>query len=229
MPEIIVKLGDSIVQKNIFVKESIRIGRVPDNEIIVENLGVSRYHAVIDCEDGRYLLTDLDSSNGTFVNGVRIKKTELQDRDVITIGKYTLEFHSEADKPEHVDQMDGTMILKTKQQKELLDGDRQQRELVNRIGGSALIGLENTGLAEYRIDREVTTLGKAKFVHIRAKGFLLSGIQAKIVKEGENFFLMNLGRKGKTLLNGEPVTRAQLKNGDILQVGKSTFRFIEDK
>ena len=87
MPEIIVKLGDSIVQKNIFVKESIRIGRVPDNEIVVENLAVSRYHGIIDYEDGRYILTDLDSSNGTFVNGVRIKKTELQDRDVITIGK----------------------------------------------------------------------------------------------------------------------------------------------
>src|SRR5215208_4026676 len=95
MPEIIVKLGDSIVQKNIFVKETIRIGRIPDNEIVVENLAVSRHHAVIEFSDGRYILSDLESSNGCFVNGVRVKKTELQDRDVITIGKHKLYFYDQ--------------------------------------------------------------------------------------------------------------------------------------
>jgi pSer/pThr/pTyr-binding forkhead associated (FHA) protein len=229
MPEITVKFNDKVIERVVTEKKRVSIGRTRDNDIVLENRGVSRKHAQIEFNTEAAVIIDNESLNGTFVNNRRVAEEVLRDNDVITIGKYTLEFHSEADKPEHVDQMDGTMILKTKQQKELLDGDRQQRELVNRIGGSALIGLENTGLAEYRIDREVTTLGKAKFVHIRAKGFLLSGIQAKIVKEGENFFLMNLGRKGKTLLNGEPVTRAQLKNGDILQVGKSTFRFIEDK
>ena len=81
----------------------------------------------------------------------------------------------------------------------------------------------------FRIDREVTTIGKAKFVHIKARGFMLSGIQAKIVKEGEAYMLINLGRKGKTKVNGEETNRAQLKNGDILQIGKSTFRFIEER
>lgn len=229
MPEITVKFNDKVVERVVTEKKRVSIGRTQDNDIVLENRGVSRKHAQIEFNNEAAVIIDNESLNGTFVNNRRVAEEILRDNDVITIGKYTLEFHSQTERPEPVDQLDGTMILKTKQQKELLDGDRQQRELVNRIGGSALIGLENTGLAEYRIDREVTTLGKAKFVHIRAKGFLLSGIQAKIVKEGENYFLMNLGRKGKTLLNGEPVTRAQLKNGDILQVGKSTFRFIEDK
>jgi pSer/pThr/pTyr-binding forkhead associated (FHA) protein len=73
----------------------------------------------------------------------------------------------------------------------------------------------------------VTTIGKAKFVHVHARGFLLSGIQAKIVKDSEQHVLVNLGRKGKTKVNGDEVTRQNLKNGDIIQVGKSIFRFVE--
>jgi len=91
------------------------------------------------------------------------------------------------------------------------------------------MGLENTDISQFRIDREVTTIGKAKFVHIKARGFMLSGIQAKIIKEGKEFVLVNLGRKGKIKVNGEQTTRAVLKNGDIIQIGKSFFRFIEER
>ncbi|MCX6825941.1 MAG: FHA domain-containing protein, partial [candidate division Zixibacteria bacterium] len=80
---------------------------------------------------------------------------------------------------------------------------------------------------EYRIDRNVTTIGKAKFVHVHARGFLLSGIQAKIVKESEQYTIVNLGRRGKTKVNGEEINRYNLRNGDIIQVGKSIFRFVE--
>ena len=61
------------------------------------------------------------------------------------------------------------------------------------------------------------------------KGFLLSGIQAKVVKEGQEYYIINLGRKGKTKVNGEIVTRSLIKNSDIIQVGKTIFRFVEDK
>ncbi len=71
------------------------------------------------------------------------------------------------------------------------------------------------------------TIGKAKFVHIRAKGFFLSGIQAKIVKEDNTFYVANLGRKGKTKVNGEEVDRCHIKNGDIISVGKTVFKFVE--
>ena len=95
------------------------------------------------------------------------------------------------------------------------------------MGGSVLLGEENTDFSEYQIDHNVTTIGKAKFVHVHVKGFMLSGIQAKIVKESEQFTLVNLGRKGKTKINGESVGRQSLKNGDLIQVGKSVFTFVE--
>jgi pSer/pThr/pTyr-binding forkhead associated (FHA) protein len=227
MPEIIVKFNEKVIERLVTEKKRVSIGRTKENDIVLENRGVSRKHAQIEFSDASAVIIDNESLNGTFVNNRRVSEEMLRDNDVITIGKYTLEYHNEIDKQDYSGQLDGTMILKTRQQKQLVENDRMERELVSRSGSSLLLGLENTDVAEFRIEREVSTIGRAKFVHVRARGFMLSGIQAKIVREGEVYFLVNLGRKGKTKVNGEDVTRVQLKNSDLIQVGKSTFRFVE--
>jgi pSer/pThr/pTyr-binding forkhead associated (FHA) protein len=229
MPEIVIKFNDKVIERVVTEKKRVSIGRTKDNDIVLENRGVSRKHAQIEFNDESTVVIDNESLNGTFVNNRRISEEMLRNNDTITIGKYALEFHQESDTPDPAAQMDGTMILNTKKQKKLVENDRLEREIVTRAGGSVLLGLENTEVAELTIDREVTTIGKAKFVHVRARGFMISGIQAKIVKEGEHYFLINLGRRGKTRVNGDIVDRAQLKNSDIIQVGKSTFRFVEGK
>jgi pSer/pThr/pTyr-binding forkhead associated (FHA) protein len=229
MPEIVIKFNEKVIERVVTEKKRVSIGRTKENDIVLENRGVSRKHAQIEFNDDSAIVIDNESLNGTFVNNRRVAEEMLRDNDTITIGKYSLEYHHEANRPDPATQMDGTMILNTKQQKSLVENDRLEREIVTRAGGSVLLGLENTEVAEFRIDREVTTIGRAKFVHVRARGFMLSGIQAKIVKEQDNYFLVNLGRKGKTRVNGDVVDRAQLKNSDIIQVGKSTFRFVEGK
>lgn len=229
MPEIIVKFNDKVIEKVVTEKKRISIGRTKDNDIVLENRGVSRKHAQIEFNDEAAVVIDNESLNGTFVNNRRISEELLRDQDTITIGKYALEFHQNMDTPDSVNEMDGTMVLKTKQQKQLLENDKLDRKIVNQVGGSVIIGLDNTDISQYRLEREVTTIGKAKFVHIRAKGFMLSGIQAKLVREGEQYALVNLGRKGKTKVNGDLVDQMQLKNGDIIQIGKSTYRFIEER
>jgi hypothetical protein len=73
----------------------------------------------------------------------------------------------------------------------------------------------------------VVTIGKSGFVNVKAKGFFISGIQAKLVQEDGRWVLMNVGRAGRVKVNGETVDRYVLRNDDIVQVGKSVFRFIE--
>jgi len=229
MPEIVVRFNDKVIERVVTEKKRISIGRTRDNDIVLENRGVSRKHAQIEFNGEAAVVIDNESLNGTFVNSRRVSEEMLRDDDVITIGKYALEFHNDVAKPDPVSELDGTMVLKTKQQKQLVDNDRIERQIVSRVGGSVLMGLENSDLSQFRLDKEVTTIGRAKFVHIKARGFLVSGIQAKIVKEDQEYILVNLGRKGKTRLNGEITERAQLKNGDIVQIGKSTYRFIEER
>ena len=68
--------------------QAIRIGRAPDDDIIVADLGVSKHHAELRrSPDGRYSITDLGSHNGTYVNGTRVSQQELNEGDIIAIGR----------------------------------------------------------------------------------------------------------------------------------------------
>lgn len=228
MAEIIVKFDNKIIERVVTEKKRISIGRTHENDIVLENRGVSRKHAMIEFNENAAVIIDNESLNGTFVNNRKITEELLRDEDTITIGKYSLIYHTEAAvQGGEMADMDGTMVLNTKKQKELLENDRVERQIIEKYGGSVLIGEENAGFAEYRLDREVTTIGKAKFVHVKVKGMFISGIQAKIVNEGSCFTVVNLGKKGKIRINGEAVERTVLKNGDIISVGKTTFKFVE--
>jgi ABC transport system ATP-binding/permease protein len=68
----------------------IRIGRRPDNDIIVSDLGVSKQHAELRRSPaGRYSIIDVGSHNGTYVNGTRVNQQELNEGDIIAIGHAT--------------------------------------------------------------------------------------------------------------------------------------------
>jgi ABC-type multidrug transport system ATPase subunit len=70
----------------------LKIGRRPDNDIVVSDLGVSKQHAELRrSSSGRWQLTDLGSHNGTYVNGTRIHEAELNDGDIIAVGHATLQ------------------------------------------------------------------------------------------------------------------------------------------
>ena len=71
------------------------LGRAPDNDIILEDPKVSRHHAVIAFTEERYSITDLESANGTFVNGIRVRESHhpLRAEDVISLGDIELTFY----------------------------------------------------------------------------------------------------------------------------------------
>ncbi len=70
------------------------VGREPTCEIHIDNLGISRSHCAFVMKDEAYILQDLGSSNGTYVNGRKVTEHFLNDSDEIIIGKYTLRFRN---------------------------------------------------------------------------------------------------------------------------------------
>ncbi|HBC46316.1 MAG TPA: hypothetical protein DCZ43_04650 [candidate division Zixibacteria bacterium] len=229
MPEILVKFEEKIIEKFITEKKRITIGRTPDNDIVLDNRGVSRRHAQIEFGDNQAIIIDNESLNGTFVNSRRVSEEVLKENDTITIGKYALVFHPGADRDSSPFEMDGTMVLQTKKQRELLAKDSRNKQLISKSGKSLLLGEAGAEFEEYPIDRNVVTIGKSALANIKAKGFFLSSIQAKLVNETEGFWIVNLGKKGKTKINGEKIERHLLKNDDIIQVGKTVYRFVENR
>ena len=76
------------VRKFILNRGVTTIGRGQDNDIVINNLALSRRHANVELKGGRYEVVDLQSQNGVFVNSERIRQPrELQDRDAITLGR----------------------------------------------------------------------------------------------------------------------------------------------
>lgn len=87
-------------------KERVSIGRVADNDIVVDHPTVSSHHCVIEQEDGRFLLKDLESLNGTQVNSRRIQEAKLRAKDLIQVGAIEFMFDgvvsAPEDEPEHI-------------------------------------------------------------------------------------------------------------------------------
>ena len=144
MPEISVKYEDKLIERIVTEKKRISIGRTNDNDIVLENRGVSRKHALIEFNDNAAVVIDNESLNGTFVNNRKISEEVLRDADVITIGKYSLVYKTETSQQSDGGAgFDGTMVLNTKQQKKLLENDRIEKKIVEKYGGSVLLGMEN--------------------------------------------------------------------------------------
>lgn len=114
--------------KNLAIYETenaqISIGRGAKNDIQIDNPAVSSSHAVIKKVMNTYFIEDLGSTNGTFVNEKKIAKYEILDGDEVIIGKHSLKFHYVNSSVQNQADFDKTVILETRQQKELLDKNR---------------------------------------------------------------------------------------------------------
>ena len=93
MLTILLKFNDKILKTIESEKNEIMIGRNAENDIVIENLAVSKEHARIVNQDGAYYIEDLNSTNGTYLNKIRITKEDLKNNDIIIVGKHSLEIH----------------------------------------------------------------------------------------------------------------------------------------
>ncbi|MGB7479362.1 MAG: FHA domain-containing protein [Burkholderiaceae bacterium] len=91
-----VSRGDTIVQRLPLTRERLSIGRRLHNDLVLDHPAISGEHAVIVTLGADSFLEDLNSTNGTLVNGQPVKKHFLQSGDVIELAKYTLRYHAPA-------------------------------------------------------------------------------------------------------------------------------------
>lgn len=109
MGKLVLTDDGKVVGEHELDKERVTIGRHPDNDISLNDKATSGYHAVVITILSDSFLEDLDSTNGTLVNGKQVAKHPLSSGDVITIGRHQLKFEGEiADEEE----FEKTMILR---------------------------------------------------------------------------------------------------------------------
>lgn len=114
MAKLILSMDGLVLKEIQLVKERTTIGRKPHNDVQIDNLAISGEHAVIVTILNDSFLEDLNSTNGTYVNGQPIKKHFLQHNDVVELGKYRLKYMSEGQSAQPAD-YEKTMLLRPNQ------------------------------------------------------------------------------------------------------------------
>ena len=111
MARLILSLDGQVLAEYNMNKERYTIGRLPDNDIRIDNPAVSGHHSLIINILNDSFLEDLNSTNGTYVNGKLIKKHALQNGDVITVGHHQLRFADTHSAEAEPDEFEKTMII----------------------------------------------------------------------------------------------------------------------
>jgi pSer/pThr/pTyr-binding forkhead associated (FHA) protein len=111
MARLILSLDGQVLAEYNMNKERYTIGRLSDNDIRIDNPAVSGHHSLIINILNDSFLEDLNSTNGTYVNGKLIKKHALQHGDVVTVGHHQLRFVDTQSSDEEPDEFEKTMVI----------------------------------------------------------------------------------------------------------------------
>ena len=116
MARLILSLDNQVLAEYNMTKERYTVGRLPDNDVRIDNPAVSGHHSLIINILNDSFLEDLNSTNGTYVNGKLIKKHAMQHGDVITIGHHQLRFSDQHTNDTEQDEFEKTMVIPAGQQ-----------------------------------------------------------------------------------------------------------------
>lgn len=248
MAKFIVKLNNKVIKKHGIVG-SITIGRA-NSDLLLVNPVVSGSHARLDIENNRYILKDLKSTNGTFVNMGRISTQELHHGDVINIGKFELEFINLEEKEPPSDSFSDdaggmTVMINAKEvmrtqkktgteknaEKNAETNTETKRNAGKSPGASRLIRLPKSGkvsdsMVMYSLKKDMMLMGSAENADIRIKGFTIAGVAAVIRRGDDGHYIKYMGGMSKLKVNGEKVGgEVKLKSKDKIEIGAYLFEF----
>ena len=238
MPKLSLMFDNKIMKEVPVGSRPVTIGRSPDNDLPVDNLAVSNYHAKIYFEAGRMVIEDLDSLNGTFVNDLRVERATLHDGDNIHIGKHKIKVDTSGDAPMPWDsgrkaaapRIDETMVLDTKERRQMLQQAAAMGESMqfasSRMKVPTLVTLNGrTDQKEYVLTNRLTVIGKSPMATVRLKGWFKPQMAAQINHRDDGYYLGAGDKVPK--INGAPISgQVRLNDGDLVEVCGVRLNFV---
>jgi pSer/pThr/pTyr-binding forkhead associated (FHA) protein len=200
--------------------ETFTIGRKADNTLVIEDPAVSGHHARIVKVQAVFFLEDLNSTNGTTINGQPITRHQLRDADVIAIGQHRLVFQENT-------------TTDTEAQSSFVDLDRTT--VIRRsdrtpdapaVAAKVLVTAGKTDRTEYTLSKQVNVIGSQEGAVIRLTGWFAPKSAGMIARRGPNYYVSPSTHAKALLVNGtEVVGQQDLKDGDQIEVAgvKLTF------
>ncbi|MFM2276072.1 MAG: hypothetical protein RL211_1944 [Pseudomonadota bacterium] len=221
MPKMIVSIDGVVIKEVQLTKDRTTLGRRPYNDVVIDNLAVSGEHAVFQMTGNDVLVEDLNSTNGTYVNGKAAKKQQLQPGDSVEVGKYKIRFVNEA-------AASGDRLTPARAAVSDASSDSSSSsgagfpvsssaELVAGPGASIKVLSGAAAGREVSLTKVVTTVGKP-------------GVAvAAITKRQTGFVVHHVEGASNPALNGVPIGAdpVMLKNGDLIELAGTQMQFVQ--
>ena len=210
MAKVYVKFNSAVIKEVNLTKDEMTIGRKPNNDIAIDHPTISGFHGKIKKAGDVYTIEDLNSTNGTFLNGRRIKSAQIKDNDQIGIAGHILDFHSDE---------------KKKNAEPIVEKTPEQAPSPLMMGFVRLIagGVDNQ--SEIQLKDLVTYIGTGDQALIKIKGFMAPDLAAAISRRPEGFFLKAV-KPGYPKVNGLAIQeQILLENGAEIEVGGTNLVF----
>jgi pSer/pThr/pTyr-binding forkhead associated (FHA) protein len=229
-PMIVVKLKNRPLKTCPFKGNEMSIGRNCDNDIIIDNLSVSRKHAVITSGKEGYRIMDCESKNGTFLNGKPVKEAALKSGDTILLGKYVLVFEVPQGDNLPVTDLDQTVIIpnfRGSERRGEQGGERDEELHIDYpVVNENKPRLCKTSTDEdFPIRGDSFLIGKDGKSDLRLEGLFAPKKLAEITRLGDAFLLQRVGGKKKISVNGEILDEKILEENDLITIGSDEFVF----
>ncbi len=223
MGKLVVSLDGVVIKEVQITKDKTTLGRRPYNDIVIDNLAVSGEHAVLQMVGADVFIEDLNSTNGTYINGKAIKKQLLTHNDTVEIGKYKIKYLVDES-----GDYEKTMIMRPGGTPAGVPAGGAASGF-GALGGAAAapappavqpasIKVLNGAAAgrEVVLTKVVTTVGKP-------------GVQvASITKRPNGYAFAHVEGATKPSINGVPIVgdSVPLRNGDVIELAGTQMQFI---
>jgi hypothetical protein len=221
MGKLVVSLDGVVIKEVQITKDKTTLGRRPYNDIVIDNLAVSGEHGVLQMLGSDVFIEDLNSTNGTYINGKAVKKQPLNHNDTIEIGKYKIKYLVE-DGTDY----EKTMILKPGAipppvyshgfaQTSPASGFGTLAQPV--LPGSIKVLNGTAAGREVALTKVVTTVGKP-------------GVQvASISKRPGGYVFAHVEGVNRPTVNGNPLVgdTLHLKSGDVIELAGTQMQFLQ--
>ena len=215
MPILVISMEGASLRPVLLVKDRTTMGRRPYNDIVMDNLAVSGEHAVFHQVGGDVYLEDLNSTNGTYVNGRAIQKHLLADDDLIEVARYKIRYLVSNDVPA-TPSVTRPAPLTMDEVQPFSGLPTEAATLGGAQGGFAIVRIltgAETG-REIVLEKVVTTIGKP------------GAAVVAITRRFQSYMVTPVD--GGTLLNGKLLgaDAVPLRNGDIVELAGKRMQFI---
>lgn len=213
VPSLAIYMGPRVVYRYVMDRDVIRVGRGGDNDLALDNLTVSRSHAIVTREGDGLHFEDAGSENGLLVAGKRVKSVLLKPGERVEIGKYVVVYDHYAPKAQAA-------------QNPAAPRKRAVEETLGVAGPDFRRAVFVCNGERVKMAGMVFHIGKGDDAHLKISGMLVASLHVRVTRDTSgNCRATHVGGGRAMTVNGKTETDVVLKAGDVIEVAGTSITF----